>query len=240
MFFSFTDFGVKLELFTFQHFIAIIVFALIPCFLLYYFRSAIKNYKHEKFIRISIGVYGLIWEFSLYAWYIFSGGKTDWREVVPTTLCGLTIFISSYSMITLSKRISPIVYFFSFGAVLSFIAADINYGFDRYRFYAFFVIHGLIIFEAVYLRVIHRIKADKKAFIGSSLFLIPFLVVSIIVNPMLDMNLFYLNFPFIADAPVYTQIYNFNNYLFTLAVVITYYFFLLLMYGIAKKARLDD
>lgn len=239
MFFSFTDYGQKLEMLTPQHLLAIFIFAVIPCIFVYLIRNKLRKSKLEPFIRISIGVFGLLLEFSLYAWYIFAGQKTDWREIVPTTLCGLTIFLSSYSMITLSKRISPIIYFYSFGAFFSFIFADISYGYDRYRFYSYFVIHGLILVNTVYLRVVHNFKADGKAFTRAALILFPFLLLSVVLNKIFDMNFFYMDFPIIKNIPVYTQIYETNVYLFSLSVFASHYILMLAMYGIARLIKID-
>jgi hypothetical integral membrane protein (TIGR02206 family) len=239
MFFSFTDFGHKLELFTPQYYLAFLIFAVIPCFLVYLLRNWLRKSKLEPFIRISIGVFGLLLEFSLYAWYIFAGKKTDWREIIPTTLCGLTILLSSYAMITLSKRISPIIYFYSFGAFFSFVFADISYGYDRYRFYSYFVIHGLILVNTVYLRAVNNFKADGNAFARAALVLFPFLVLSVVLNKIFDMNFFYMEFPIIENIPVYTKIYEINVYLYSLAVFASHYILMLAMYGIAKLTRMN-
>lgn len=239
MFFSYTDFGETLTLFSLQHILSVLIFAVLPVIILLMFRKIILKSKAEPAIRISLGVFGLLLEFGLYAWYIFSGGITDWRIVAPTTLCGLSIYLSSYAMITLDKRISAVVYFYSFGAVLSFIVADTSFGYNRFRFYTYFIIHGLIIVEAIYLRVIHRVKADKKTFYSACLFLLPFLAGSILFNQIFDMNLFYMKFPIFEDFPVFQQLYDLNWIYYSIAVFFTYYILMLIMYGIAKLAKMD-
>ncbi len=195
--------------------------------------------KKEPFIRIGIGIFGMLLEFGLYAWHIFSGGQTDWRQIIATTLCGLSIYLSSYAMITLSKRISPVVYFYSFGAVFSFLLADSSFGYDRFRYYTFFIIHGLILFEAIYLRVVHGVRADKKAFFRACLILAPILVASVILNEIFDMNFFYMNFPPFEDFPVFQQLFDLNKYYYTTAVAVSYYILMSVMYGIAKATKID-
>ena len=166
-------------------------------------------------------------------------GVTDWRDIVPTTLCGLSIYLSSYAMITLSKRISPIVYFYSFGAVLSFIVADTSFGFDRFRYYTYFIIHGLIILEAIYLRVINRVKTDRKAFFRACVFLVPFIIGSIVLNQIFDMNFFYLQFPILEGFPGFQQLYDLSWMYYSAAVFVTYYIFMTIMYGLSKIAKMD-
>lgn len=245
MFFSYTDFGETLTLFSLQHILSILIFAVIPVILLLIFKKYLIKSKAEPLIRISLGVFGLLLEFGLYAWYIFSGGITDWRQVVPTTLCGLSIYLSSYAMITLSKRISPVVYFYSFGAMLSFIIADTSFGYTRFRYYTYFIIHGLIILEAIYLRVIHHVKADKKAFYSACLLLLPFLVGSVVMNQIFDMNFFYMKFPIIEDFPVFQQLYDLNWIYYSIAVFISYYILMLMMFSgtvlaVSRRSKDDN
>jgi hypothetical integral membrane protein (TIGR02206 family) len=239
MFFSYTDFGTTLESFSLQHGLSVLIFAVLPVILLLLFKNTLRRSKTEPAIRITLGVFGLLLEFGLYAWILFSGGVTDWRDIVPTTLCGLSIYLSSYSMITLSKRITPMVYFYSFGAVLSFIVADTSFGFDRFRYYTYFIIHGLIILEAIYLRVINRVKTDRKAFYRACIFLVPFLAGSVVLNQIFDMNFFYMQYPIFEDFPVFQQLYDLHWAYYAAAVAVTYYIFMTLMYGISKWAKMN-
>jgi len=239
MFFSYTDFGETFFLFSLQHALSVLIFAILPCILLLLLKNRLKTWKKEPVFRIGLGIFGLLLEFGLYAWHIFSGGETDWREIIATTLCGLSIYLSSYAMITLSRRISPVVYFYSFGAVFSFLLADNSFGYNRFRYYTFFIIHGLILFEAVYLRVIHRVKADRKAFIRACLILVPILVASMILNPVFEMNFFYMQFPPFENFPVYQQLYDMNGYFYSAAVFASYYILMAAMYGIARITKID-
>lgn len=239
MFFSFDDFGITFHLFTLQHALSVLVFAVLPCCLILIFKNPIRKCKFETVFRISTGVFGLLLEFGQYTWCIFSGGKTDWREIIATTLCGLSLYLSCYAMITLSKKIMPILYFYSFGAVFSFLLADINHGYDRFRYYTFFIIHGLIIFDVVYLRLIHHVKSDRKAFINACLVLAPFLILSMILNQIFDMNFFYMSFPPFEDFPVYQQLHDLNRYLYSTAVLASYYILLFVMYGLSKILKID-
>jgi len=237
MFFSYHDFGTTFHLFSMQHALSVLIFAILPCGLLLLFKNRLRASKKEPAFRISIGIIGMTLEFGLYAWHIFSGRQTDWRLIIPTTLCGLSIYLSSYAMITLSKRISPVVYFYSYGAAFSFLLADSSFGYDRFRYYTFFVIHGLILFEALYLRVIHRVKADRTAFLRACAILAPILIVSVIMNHLFDMNFFYMSFPPFEDFPVYQQLYDMNRYYYSAAVFASYYILMSAMVGMAKMAK---
>lgn len=239
MFFSYTDYGETLELFTLQHFLAGLIFAFLPCLLIIFFKDKIKNSKYEKTLRYAISYITLLFELLLYLWYIISGGIRDWRMVVPSTLCGLTLFLACYSMFTLSKKISPVIYYYSYGAAVSFIASDISYGYNRFRFYTFFIIHGLILVMAVYLRVINGVKSDKKAYIRSMLILLPILIISVLLNQIFDMNFFYMEMPIFDNAPIYTDLFLINKYFYSLAVLVTYFILNSMMFAIAKVSKID-
>lgn len=238
MFFSYDDFGHTLTLFSLQHLISALIFAVLPCTLLILFRKRLRESKAEPAIRIGIGIFGMLFEFGLYAWHILNG-QTDWRHIVPTTLCGLSIYVGSYAMITMSKRVTPIVYYLCFGAFFSFLIADTSFGFDRFRYYTYFVIHGLILFEALYLVLVKGIRADKKAFIKAGFVLLPILAASIILSRIFDVNFFYLYYPPFEDFPVYQQLFDLNRYYYAAAAAVTYYILMAVMYGIAKIAKLD-
>lgn len=71
MFFSYSDFGYELHLYSLQHLIATVVFLFLPVALLVIFKHRIMSSKNEKYIRILIGASGLALEFIQYGWYIF-------------------------------------------------------------------------------------------------------------------------------------------------------------------------
>ena len=239
MFFSYLDYGHQFHLYSLQHLIATIVFLFLPVAFLLVFNEQVKNCKHENVFRISIGIFGLVFEFAQYGWHVFSGNNFDWRKIIATTLCGLGVYLGSIAMINLNRTISPVVYFYSYGAIFSFMFADVSHGFDRFRFYAFFVLHGLIIFNTVYLRVIHGFKYDKIAFFRACKIMFPILILSVVFNHIFDMNFFYMNYPLFNDFPVYTFLHETNRYLFSLSVFVSYYVLMYLMYLLAKVAKWD-
>ena len=238
MFFSYDDFGHTLTLFSLQHLVSVLIFAVLPCVLLVLFRKRLRASKAEPAIRIGIGIFGMLFEFGLYAWHILNG-QTDWRNIIPTTLCGLSIYVGSYVMITMSKRVSPVVYYFCFGAFFSFLIADTSFGFDRFRYYTYFVIHGLILFEALYLILIKGIRADKRAFKKACIVLLPILAASIVLSRIFDVNFFYLYYPPFEDFPVYQWLFDTNRYLYSAAAAVSYYILMSVMYGIAKWTGID-
>ncbi|MDD4103006.1 MAG: TIGR02206 family membrane protein [Kiritimatiellae bacterium] len=234
MFFSYTDYGETLQMFSLQHLLSVLIYAVLPCALLFVFARRLREWKGEPYLRVGIGVFGLLLEFGLYAWHIFSGGQRDWRNIVPTTLCGLSIYLGSYAMITLGKRVKPLVFFYSFGAYFSFLITDTPFGYDRFRYYTYFVIHGLIIFEAFYLLLVNRVQVDKKSFQKACIVLLPILAASFVLNQIFDMNFFYIHYPPFEDFPVYQQLFDWNRYAYTVTASLTYYILMSVVYGLGR------
>ncbi|MHB1452356.1 MAG: TMEM164-related integral membrane acyltransferase [Saccharofermentanales bacterium] len=241
-FFLYKDFGKEFYLWSIDHLLATVIFALLPIAVILIFKNKIRNLKHEPLIGLFMGILGLLIEFIQYYWH-YHGGQTDWRHIYPTTLCGLTLYISSIAMISRNDTLAKIAYFYSYGAFFSFLFADISHGYDRFRFYAFFIIHGLILCNAVYMIAVRRIRADKQGLRSACLLLVPVLAASFALNyffsdDSLLMNFFYVSYPPF-EFPVFSPLYEANPLVFSLVVCICYFLLNLIMYGIAKILKFD-
>lgn len=245
LFFDYEDFGYQFYEFSLQHLIATIVFALIPVAVIIVFRKRFASSRFDKAIAISAGIVGMTFEFVQYYWH-YIGGQTDWRNIYPTTLCGLTIYLSSYAMITGNRTIGSVIYYYSYGAFFSFLLPQQSFGYDRFRFYAYFVIHGLIFFNSTYLVLVRGIRTDRKALFTSGLILLPVLSISILFNNIfsdpaggvVQMNYFYLDHPPF-DFPVYSWLYEKHSFLYTTAAFVSYYILFLVMHLVARVLNLN-
>jgi uncharacterized membrane protein YwaF len=147
-------------------------------------------------------------------------------------------------MISRNETLSKIAYFYSYGAFFSFLFADISHGYDRFRFYAFFVIHGLILCNAAYMIAVRQVRADKKGLLAASLLLVPVLAASFVLNSIfsdasLAMNFFYVSYPPF-EFPVFSPIYESSPLVFSAVVCICYFLLNPIMYGIAKIFRFNQ
>lgn len=241
-FFRYKDLGKEFHLWSIDHLLATLIFAVVPIVLVLIFKDRLRNLKHEARISVFLGVLGLLIEFIQYYWH-YHGGQTDWRQIYPTTLCGLTLYISSIAMITRNVRLAKIAYFYSFGAFFSFLFADISHGYDRFRFYAYFIIHGLILLNAFYMVSVHRVRADKEGLRSACLLLVPVLALSFFLNFFFSDSAYPLNFFYVShppfEFPVFSPMYEYNHYLFSAAVCISYFLLVLIMYGLAKILKID-
>jgi hypothetical integral membrane protein (TIGR02206 family) len=241
-FFLYTDLGMGFASFTRAHLLASLIFAVLPVAIVILLKDRIRRLRHESFLGIGLGVLGLSIEFLQYYWH-YHGGQIDWRHIYPTTLCGLTLYISSIAMITRNVKLAQIAYFYSYGAFFSFLFAEVSHGADRFRFYAYFVIHGLILVNATYQIAVYRVRADKEGLANAVRLFIPVLALSFILNHFfsdgeLQLNFFYLSHPPF-EFPVFSQLYDIHWLLYAAAVCISYNLLFLIMYGIARWGKFD-
>ena len=239
-FFLYDDLGMVFEAFTLEHLLASLIFAVLPVTLVILLKDRIRRLRYEAILRMGLGFLGLAFEFTQYFWH-YHGGLTDWRQIYPTTLCGLRLYIGSIAMITRNVRIAQIAYFYSYGAFFSFLFAEVSHGPDRFRFYAYFIIHGLILVFSAYQIAVCRVRADKKGLANSLRLLVPVLSLSIALNYLfsditLQLNFFYLSYPPF-EFPVFSQLYEIHRWLYSAVVCICYFLLSLIMYGIAKLGR---
>lgn len=241
-FFRYTDLGMGFSSFTKEHLIASLIFAVLPVSLVVVFKDRIRRFRYEPVLGIGLGVLGLLIEFLQYCWH-YHGGQTDWRHIYPTTLCGLTLYLSSIAMITRNVRLGQIAYFYSYGAFFSFLFAEVRHGPDRFRFYAYFVIHGLILVNAAYQVAVYRVRADKEGLANACRLFVPVLALSFVLNRFfrdetLALNFFYVDHPPF-EFPVFSQLYAIDGLLYAAAVCISYYLLFGIMYLIARWGKFD-
>lgn len=237
MFFDYKTTGVPFEPYTLQHLAAVILFLALPLSLIFIFRDKIRQAKTERWIRYCIVTFGMLTEFILYTWYILNG-ITDWRKIVPFGICGLSLYFTSYSMLTLNKAAAKISYFFLFGAFFSFLIPDISHGFERIRYYQFFIVHGTIFANVLYLNLIHGLRPTRKSFAHANLILFGLLALAYGVNQIVNFSFFYLSEPPFDQMPVYQYLYDVNHVLYSVSAVVSYFVVMSFMYLLARVTGL--
>ncbi len=237
MFFDYKTYGVPFEPYTLQHLVAVILFLIVPLSLIFMFRNQIRQSKSERWIRYGIVTFGMLTEFSLYTCYVLHG-ITDWRMIVPFGICGLSLYFTCFSMLTLNRAASKICYFFVFGAFFSFLIPDLSHGFERIRYYQFFIVHGTIFANVLYLNLIHGLRPTRKAFMQANLILFGLLALAYGVDQAVHFSFFYLIEPPFHQMPVYQYLYDTNRVLFTISAVISYFIVLSCTYLLARVTGL--
>jgi len=108
--------------------------------------------------------------------------SNPWVKLIPLMLCAISLWLSVAICITKSRKIFEILYFTSFGAVLSLLIPDDSIsgpglGPDRFRFYSYIGVHMYIVLVVVYFAVVYRHKIHLSSLLKTLAILIPASVV---------------------------------------------------------------
>lgn len=95
------------------HIISLIIIAFLV-YLLYFLKDKLKDEIKEKVYSSIIGTMLIINQISLYYWYI-DNNKLSLRESLPLYLCRLSLILCILMIITKSRKIFDIVYFWGLG-----------------------------------------------------------------------------------------------------------------------------
>jgi hypothetical integral membrane protein (TIGR02206 family) len=188
----------QFEPFSLTHIIPLLLIV-IGVALIYIFRDQLGKPKYEKKIRYSIAIFAIFLEVTFQGWQIYYD-VWDLTDSLPLHLCRLTSYLGIIAMLTKSRKIFEIAYFWSLGGVVSIMFPDILHGPDRYRYYHFMMYHILFFYMYMYMLFVLKFELSFKSFLKSCLTLFLLVVIVIIpVNTIFNMNYMYLLYP--ADTP---------------------------------------
>lgn len=185
---TFTTFGIS-------HFLAIAV-VFLGVFLVYYFRENLKEKKYYNFFRYLFIVITLGQELSLNIYRIIVG---EWEisTSLPLQLCGLAMIITSFVLWKESKKVFVSTFFIlMIGATMAVLTPAVheNLGFPHYRYFQFFLGHGMILVNFTFaLFVMDYYKEIKyKHLAYNFITIIIFAIFNLVVNLITGGNYMYL------------------------------------------------
>ncbi|MBU1142284.1 MAG: YwaF family protein [Firmicutes bacterium] len=163
--------GESIEWFGKVHIFLILGFIL-SLVLLWGLAPRFKNKKYEIMIRFIF--IGLV---VLFEWRVFENRLLN-GSIFRIPLCGIALYGLTYSIAFKKEKVFKIMYFYTFGTILTFLFFDTLFGLDRWSGWTYFGAHAAIGWLAVYgYRVFNFIplKSDLKR---SMLFLAGYALIS--------------------------------------------------------------
>ena len=114
--------------------------------LLYLFRALFKQTAINNYARFTLALLLIAQELFLNIWHI-ANGTWSVATSLPLHLCGVAIILSAVMLINNNYKLYELNYFWGLGgAIQALLTPDIgNYGFPHFRYFQFFISHGLII-----------------------------------------------------------------------------------------------
>ncbi len=146
-----------------SHLVALLVLLGIYA-LLYFLREPLKHSHRDKIMRWTIAIALIAQELSLSLWRLNLG---TWRvgTSLPLHLCGLGIVLGAIALINRNYTLYELVYFWGLGgAIQALLTPDIGeYGYPHYRYFQFFVSHGLVILAGLYMTWIGGMRPQHRS-----------------------------------------------------------------------------
>jgi hypothetical integral membrane protein (TIGR02206 family) len=168
--------GKAFQIFSDSHLFGLLTVALFNFFLIYILRR-LKSEKINRIVALSGAFLLIIQELSLSIWRITCG---TWQIAtsLPLHLCGMGIILAAVMLVKRDEKLYRLLYFWATaGATQALLQPDIGiYGFPHYRFFQFFLSHGLLLTAVVYATFILNFRpyfrSIYKAFVMTNIFAI--------------------------------------------------------------------
>lgn len=222
---------IEFENFTLAHFLPILIAAGI-IYLIYRYRSTIRNLKHEETFRYVLAFMMIICEMS-YFWRLVGVPSLGANPIdhLPITVCGWSIIFGSYMLIGKAQSLFDICYFWTFsGTIFALITPTvITYtGPTRYRYYQFWCEHLLGYIAIFYMMFVYKMRPTWKSFLRSYILIAVLAVIAFFTNNLLGPGANYLFMAAPESTPSILDILppNYALRVFVMAAVITLMFFL--------------
>lgn len=191
--------------FSTPHIISLIIIAFLV-YLIYIFKEELKDEKKEKIYSSIVGTMLIINQISLYYWYI-DNNKLSLKESLPLYLCRLSLILCILMIITKSRKIFDIVYFWGLGgAGIALIFHDTSiFSFPHYIFIQFFITHGGILISIFFMMFVHNYSPSLTSLKQTFKWTILYFIITIPTNYLVNSNYSYLrckpDFPLINQIP---------------------------------------
>ena len=188
---------------SFAHFTPILIFAF-AIYLMYRYRDALKNWKHEENFRFICAAAMLFVEMS-YFWrllYVGSsepGASIDMLDKLPLQVCEWTCILAVFMMMKKSRAIYPICFYvcFTIGIFPLLTPAVITTtGPAYYRYYQYWLEHMLPPLAVFYMTFVHGFRPTKKGIISAVGFMTVLTTFALICNA----NIPGANYLYLADG----------------------------------------
>ncbi len=210
------------KIFSTTHIVTLIIIAISIALLL----LIISRYdeKVKKVFRIFFAYFALFLQFSYMFWLILNNNFTL-KESLPLNICSVSLILTFFLLITKSKMIFCILYFWGLiGSLYALIFPQILHNFPHFRFFEFFLAHGTILLCVFYFLFIEKYSVSFKETVISYFLTVIYLLFVYIINLILNSN--YL---FLIKKPYFSSFFDLfaMNYRLTLLIVLLILFLIL-------------
>lgn len=173
------------------HIITVIVILLVNAGFITIFKKCC-NKNILKATKYSVVALMLINELSYIVWSLVTG---DWsmEYSLPLQLCEILTFLLAYMLISENHLAFEISYFLTFGGALQAIATpDLYYPFPHFRFFNFFLSHGLMFVAIFYMILVNDCRPKLSSIWKTMVALNIYMIILIPINFVTHSNYMFL------------------------------------------------
>lgn len=159
--------GPAFELFGREHLLALTLVVVIQVVLLWRFRRADEATRRSARWAITATLWAQ--EVGYHVWRASIGTWTP-REMLPLHLCSQAVWLGGLMLLTRSQRLYDYVYYAALaGASMALATPDAGpYGWPHYRFWQFFISHGLIVFAPLWMTFVEGHRPGRGSALRAS------------------------------------------------------------------------
>ncbi len=185
----------QFHVFGFQHLLALLIITVIVVAIIL-FRKRLRTPFVYRFFRKFLAL-AIINQEILLNVYRFNEHELSLAESLPFHLCGLAVILTAYVLLTENRTVFLNTFFILMvSALLALVtpAVNRNYGFPHYRYFQFFISHGLIVINLTFMLFVSRYyRAIRYRHIFKNvLVLIAIAPIVFVINTMSGGNYMYL------------------------------------------------
>ena len=222
------NFEGKLEIFSSMHFITLSFLFILFLITIYLAKKFKNDLKKDKVVRCSLAIFLIVFEASYHIWTLINNGYSV--DMIPFLgFCSMCNVLTIYFLITNNRKVANItIYYAMTGMIFSIIFIDTDYGFPHFRYFHYFLVHFGFFLGNIYYFSSKKLTIDRKNFNKSSLYLISYTMLLLLVNITFDKNYFYL-----FESPV-KEISDFFGKYYTVLWILAIYLLVTIWYYILK------
>ncbi|HZJ89135.1 MAG TPA: TIGR02206 family membrane protein [Bacilli bacterium] len=181
----------QLEMFSVTHLLTLAFFVLIIV-TLYLVRSKISGPKFEKWFRLALGSFLLIFETSYHIW-VYSRGGYNIGMLPLLGFCALTNLLTIIALLANKpKMFNYLIYYAIIGAFFSLIFIDTTWAFPHFRFFHYFLEHFGFLIASLYYYFTKKLTIDFTNFKRATALLFVYNLGILVVDLIFQENWFYL------------------------------------------------
>jgi len=168
------------------------------------FRRALREHPGvRRWLPIGFAVVAWAFEITYHVWtYVCDFDFL--AALFPFGLCAISLWSAAILAFWRSRALFGYLHYFtSVGAVLSFAFPDLGgYGPDHFRFWHFFLIHGLILFMWTWCLAVEQFRLPRDAFLRFAAMMAPYAAIIYVVDRVFHQNYLYLAGPTNGSSPL--------------------------------------